>query len=422
MRPAALDSLLHTEGLRKRNLAGMALNVGVAILGAVLARFLASFLQIALARWMGVLDYGLYTSLYTLLGPVIVISSLGLDTWLLRQAGNPTTLSKAISQVFSLRLVLTSGLMGVAIVGLVLRGEARLTIPIVLAAALGLGCEILLTTAHTALRAQVRNLAAGLLQVFVASLMIALVVMFWDDRRPVLTVAVYRLAADLAGVALAAWLLHRSLQLIVNPGQVWSMVRAARIYFVSDILAAITLKADLTLVALLIGSLAAGIYGPALVIVNTTFLVPHVLWQVLVPVLARQSTGHRLKVIFWLDFGCSLCYGLFWTGVFWWGAEWIVHIIYGQEYSAAAPLLQIMSLIPLLKSLSFCWVALMVARDQQVLRTKLQAVGSVVNAAGNLLLIPLFGLAGAAWINLATEVVLLIGYSYGGWLTLKRRS
>jgi O-antigen/teichoic acid export membrane protein len=80
-----------------------------------------------------------------------------------------------------------------------------------------------------------------------------------------------------------------------------------------------------------------------------------------------------------------------------------------------------MSLIPLLKSLNFCWALIMVVRDEQVLRTKLQAVGAGVNGLGNVLFIPLFGLVGAAWVNLGTEAVLLGCYAYGSWIALRRQ-
>jgi O-antigen/teichoic acid export membrane protein len=62
----------------------------------------------------------------------------------------------------------------------------------------------------------------------------------------------------------------------------------------------------------------------------------------------------------------------------------------------------------------------MVARDDQVLRTKLLAISAVFNVVANVICIPLFGLAGAAWVNLATELILLLAYGYGAWISLHR--
>lgn len=401
----------------------VAFNLGVALFGAVLARLLGSVTQFILARWMGIDDYGLYTSVYTLLGPVIVIASLGLDTWLLRQGTNTATLGLAINQVFLIRLMLSLVLMLVAVPLMLTSNEPGLTLPLVLLAGLGLVCELLLTTANIALRAQVRNVAAALLQASAAMMLLGLILLLWNEQASVLAVAWYRLIAGIFGIMLLVWLLRRTLRVEWQPGELRASIRQSRIYFVSDILSAVALKADLTLVALLLGALAAGTYSPALTIINTTFLVPHVMWQVLLPVAARQPVGsRRFKMIVSLALLGSVGYGLVWAGAFTFGAEWIVQLIYGAQYLGAVPLLRIMSLIPLLKSLNFCWVLIMVARDEQVLRTKLQAVGAGVGGLGNLVVIPFFGLIGAAWVNLGTEAVLMGCYAYGSWVALRRQA
>lgn len=401
----------------------VAFNLGIAVFGAVLARLLGSVTQFVLARWMGIDGYGLYTSVYTLLGPVIVIASLGLDTWLLRQGGNPAILGLAINQVFLIRLALSLVLMLVAVPLMLTSNEPGLTLSLVVIAGLGLVCELLLTTANIALRAQIRNVAATVLQASAAILLLGLILVLWHVHSSVLAVAGYRLIAGIFGIILLAWLLRRTLRVEWEPGKLRASIRQSRVYFISDILSAVALKADLTLVALFLGTLAAGTYSPALTIVNTTFLIPHVMWQVLLPVASRQPVGsRRFKMIVSLALLGSVGYGLIWMGAFTFGAEQIVHLIYGAQYLGAVPLLRIMSLIPLLKSLNFCWVLIMVARDEQALRTKLQAVGAGVNGLGNLVVIPFFGLIGAAWVNLGTEAVLMGCYAYGSWVALRRQA
>jgi O-antigen/teichoic acid export membrane protein len=384
---------------------------------------LSSITQFVLARWMGIDDYGLYTSVYTLLGPVIVIASLGLDTWLLRQGGNTATLGLAINQVFLIRLVLSLVLLLVAAPLLLTSKEPGLTLSLVVVAGLGLVFELLLLTANIALRAQIRNVAAALLQASAAMLLLGLILVLWNEHSSVLAIAGYRLITGIFGVMLLAWLLRRTLRVEWKPGKLRASIRQSRVYFMSDILSAVALKADLTLVALFLGTLAAGTYSPALTIINTTFLVPHVMWQVLLPVAVRQPVGsRRFKTLVRLALLGSVGYGLIWAGAFTFGAEQIVHLIYGEQYLGAVPLLRIMSLIPLLKSLNFCWVLIMVARDEQPLRTKLQAVGAGVNGLGNLAFIPFFGLVGAAWVNLGTEAVLVGCYAYGSWVALRRQA
>lgn len=400
---------------------GLAINVIVAIVGVLLARLLGSLTQVALARLMNLSDFGMYTTLYSLLGPVVMITSMGLDTWLLRQGGSPEDLESVISQVFVLRFLATGALMVIAIAVLLVSGKTSLELPIIFAA-LGLTFELLLTTAHTALRAQNRSRAAALLQVVVPGLTIVLTLALWNVYTPLLTATGYRLLADAFGVGLLLWLLRLSFQrLRWTPRRLWGMIGQARAYFAADLLSSVALKADLTMVAFMIGAVGAGIYSPTLLIINTTFLVPAVAWQVLLPVISAQqpsSRGFRWTV--GLAVAGSVLYGLFWAAAFWWGSGLIIDLVLRAQYREAVPLLQIMCLIPLFKSLNFCSAMVMVARDDQVLRTKLLAVGSVVNVVANAIFIPLFGLAGAAWVNLATEIILLIAYSGGAWVSLRR--
>jgi len=422
VQPASTISV-YSKYWHRRASVWIILNVGVAIGGVLAARGLGTLTQVALARLMGVADFGVYTICYTLLGPVVMVASFGLDTWLLRQGTGAQTLDTTISQVFLIRFVATGGLMALAVTVVLVSSQTNTVVPVILAA-LGLTFELLLTTAYTALRVQMRNRAAACVQVVVAGLGLALIWMFWSQQAPLLVATGYRLVAAGVGVGLVIWLLWRSLRLMYwRLGEFVIIVRQAFPYFASDLLATVALKADLTLVALLLGAVGAGIYSPALTIVNTTFLVPMVAWQVLLPTISQYTPGTRaFRAIVGGALLGSVLYGLVWLLVLGWGADVIIRLVFHVEYMEAAPLLRVMSLIPLLKSINFCSAMLMVARDKQVLRTKLLAVSAIINVVANLICIPLFGLTGAAWINLWTEALLLVCYGYGAWMAVKQTS
>ena len=389
----------------------------VAVGGTVLARLLSTLTQILLARRLSPEDFGLYIALFALLSPVIIAASLGLDMWLLRQSSDTRGLHKSIGRVFSLRLLVGSGLMLGAIPFVVSRNP-RFSFLIVLAAAVGLLWDLLLTTIDSALRAQMRSIAATLLQFAVAAGLLGLIWFGWSDTAPFFAAVGYRLLATGVGLLAGWWLLRKSLRLIWQPRQWLKTVQQARVFFASEILANITLKADVTLIALIIGSAATGLYSPVLTLVNTTFLVPNITAQIILPIIIRQPIGSRsYRLTVRLAIVGSLAYGLFWFGLFIWGSRWVIQLLYGSQYVVAAPLLQIMCLIPLMKSFNFCSTTLMIAHNHQLLRTKLQTWGALINLAGNLIALPLIGLVGAAWINALTEFVLLVAYGYGAYTT-----
>jgi O-antigen/teichoic acid export membrane protein len=191
-------------------------------------------------------------------------------------------------------------------------------------------------------------------------------------------------------------------------------------YFASDILAQMTMRADLILVALLLGTVAAGLHSPALLLINASFMVPSVAWQVLLPIIARQKNSTSgLRWIIASGIVGNTLYGLLWIGLAFWGSAWIIQTLFGSEFMGAVPLLQVMSVVPLLKSMSFCSTTLMVAYDAQALRTKIQAVVALAGLLIFLVAISFFGLMGAAAANVLVEMMLLIGYGYGAWITLR---
>jgi O-antigen/teichoic acid export membrane protein len=417
------SSTINTQAVSWRTRASTRIifHVSIALVGVLIARVLGSVTQIVLARFMGVADFGMYTTLYTLLGPVVMVTSLGLDMWILRHGNDAELIDRAVGQVLVLRMLATGSLMLLAGLLLFFSNRATAVIPVVFAA-LGLTLELLLTTINTALRAQIRNYAASFLQVVVALLSIVLIWTLWSEQSPLLAATGYRLVAAVVGLAIGIRFLWQSLRRTVwQPSLIKQMLRQAAPYFTSDLLASVALKADLTLVALFIGAIGAGIYSPALTIINTTFLVPTVAWQVLLPILTRQQPGSRSgRLLMLLTLAASVAYGVAWAIVLFWGSDLIIDLLFRAPYMGAVPLLHIMSLIPLLKSINFCWAMLMIARDRQVLRTKLLSIGAAFNVVANLLVIPWYGLIGAAWVNLITEAVLLACYSYGAWRTVHR--
>jgi O-antigen/teichoic acid export membrane protein len=397
----------------------MVFSIAFAVVGMIGARALTSLMQIVLARRMDVTTFGTFTATYALLSPLAMAAGLGLDTWLLRQGGNPRGLTQAIGQVLVVRLLSLVVLVGLVGAGLALAGWPPLAWPIVLAA-LGLGCEFFVMTGVAALRAQMRNQSATLIQVIVAGLGLWLVWQFWRGDVPLLAATGYRLLAAVSGVVALLVLLRVSLQRQAwVPHHLRAIIRQSRAFFAADLLANVVMRADLVLVSLLIGAVGAGIYSPALTIINASFLVPNAVWYVVVPLAARQRNDRRalVRLLRWL-LAASVLFGISCALLFTFGAEPLITLLFGAQYRSAVPLLQIMAFIPLLKSFNFCWVLTMVVYDAQSLRARLLAGSTIFNVVANLLVIPAIGVAGAAWVNFLTEVVLMLCYSYGTWRTL----
>lgn len=84
-----------------------------------------------------------------------------------------------------------------------------------------------------------------------------------------------------------------------------------------------------------------------------------------------------------------------------------IGLLFGEAYAPAAAALQVLALAVPIGALREIAVASLIARHQEHALLRVNAVATVVNVALNLLLIPRYGLLGAAWATVASETVRL---------------
>lgn len=418
--PEAKDKLLSKNRLTCINDVSIRTisRISLAIIGVVFSRLIGAVTQIILARRLGSDGFGLYTALYAMLSPVSIMASLGLDTWLLSKSGHPQ-IYKLIGRVFSLRILLISSLL-FTVAPLVSYREPALSLTVVYIGACGLIGDLLITTADSALRSSIRLIESTVLQIIAPiTLFIFIVLTKSNDLSEIIT---YRVVATTTAVVFLYVLLNRMIHFMWQPRQWIYILKDARFFFTSEFMAYLTLRADLFLVALVLGSTATAIYAPVLTLINTTFLMPSIVSQILIPMISRQPESYHLRrIITKLAIVGSFLYGLFWLTIFTFGAHWLIRTIYGRQYLNSVLLLQIMSLIPMLKSFNFCWATIMVVNNRQLLRTKLQLIGATVSVLGNAIALPLLGTKGVSWVNIITELTLFCSYGYGAFITITRK-
>lgn len=174
----------------------------------------------------------------------------------------------------------------------------------------------------------------------------------------------------------------------------------------SNILAYINYKADIFLVNFLIGTSAAGAYVVAVQLVEKLWLLSHAVSAVLFPRLSQLHSDDESRkaltpvVCRWVFIltlaGCVLLGAI---------AYPLIHILFGDQYSnAVVPLLL---LLPGILASSGARIIAndIAARGRPELNTYTAWVVVIVNITGNIILIPVYGLAGAA---IATSIAYII--------------
>lgn len=161
------------------------------------------------------------------------------------------------------------------------------------------------------------------------------------------------------------------------------------------------------------GQLVTGQYGLAFRITEAMIMLPYIATVVLLPRLSAlfDSDGHAFSRLFqrgiWGMAGAS---GLA-AGVVWLMAPWIIALLDGStEAEPAVGLLRILLLSFVLNSVNQIGTIHLTATHQQNRLAIVLAVAAAANIGLNLILIPGWSAAGAAWATVITQVFILIGF------------
>lgn len=422
LRCLATDDAL---GMHNRNgpTVGALSRWGVILGGLLAVQGLGALSQIVLARRTTPQQYALYLSSTSLVSLFVVLPGLGLDTWLLvRGAGRPEMLRGLWTAGVKLRVLsLASWLAGMGALVFWLPTD-RYPVGLVICLAFAFASESVFALNGAALRAARRHLAVALLQATAAFLLLGAALVASDGTSLVTTFAIAKMILAASSMLASFVAVNRGERSRADGVCIRDVMRESLPFLVSDLAVAVYLRADLTIVTLILGNQPASVYGPAVSLVNLLFLVPHALYLLVTPVLARLygTSDSRYWSRSWAQIAAQLAIGMGLAGTVRFLAPPIVDLVFGPSYAASVDVLVRLSIVPLLKALSFGLAAILVTAEQQRRRTKAQVVSAVFNVAANLLLVPRYGLFGAAWAYLVSEMLLLA--SYGIAVARTRRS
>jgi O-antigen/teichoic acid export membrane protein len=396
-------------------------NVAALFSGSAIAQGATALALLLTARQLGVEMYGQYAACLVLASVSGVVYNLGLDIWLLREGGkDQANLGEKTASVMGIKIV--GGLAwSVLLVVVAPRLRPDVFPPLLLAfSALSVLLDNLFAAALAAFKASLRNNYTFALDAVTDLAWLAgTVLLIAAAQSQALAFMQVRVGVQAVGLLAALWLVRRLFGLSPRRTTVRLALQKAFPYAGSEFLASAAMRLDVLLIALILGKSATGLYSPAVGIVNALFLIPAALYIVMVPVLTKLLATHPRQA--WLtatrSIALSALVGIGLFAALAVGARPLVTLL-GDSYSAAQPILQLLSVILLLHSISFMMAAILVAGELQSQRMVVQAAALGVNILLNLILLPLMGISGAAWAYIASDLVLLAGYS---WLVVRFR-
>lgn len=193
------------------------------------------------------------------------------------------------------------------------------------------------------------------------------------------------------------------------------MVKGAFQFAVSEFLYQLYSRLDVVFLGFFIGTETSGLYNVAYRILFLLQFLPYYIGLAVFPETSRlylssktdlkklYNQSLRLVVLIFLPLAAGL----------WLTAPEIIHLFFGPEFDFSASILRVLSVLLILFAINHMLSVFLMSCEMQYLRTRCQWVAVSINIFGNLILIPIYGIYGAAAATLAAEstlVFLLLRY------------
>lgn len=398
-------------------------NWGVVLVGLLIDRGATALALILVARDVHPLEYGQYISCFVLATFLVVIPGFGMDAWLLTQS---RTDSKKVTSLWGNAFRLRVGLL---VIWFLSMGLLSIFLPqdtypkdILFLTTLGAAFDSLTLLSYSSLRATSRHWIITALQSLASLTLLGIVLLLPPDIDKVYVFALIRLILSVvvAGIAMIIVGIKNILSPLVNKS-LKSILKASNPFLWSEFASSIYDKADINIISIVLGSAGTGIYGPALNLLQVTFLAPRSYFFLTVPKLSaafietRQAYLQQSKHQFFVQITLGLLLSVF-LFIF---SPMLIQLTFGQAYQQSSEILRLFSPIPFLRSINFALAAILSSSKLQAQRIKPQILSAVFNVLANLIVILPYGIRGIAFVYVLSELILAIGYTFTTFKNLK---
>jgi O-antigen/teichoic acid export membrane protein len=391
---------------------------GTVLSGLVIDRGASALALILISRRVPPEMFGQYLACFSLATFLAVLPAFGMDTWLLAQGktSRAEVLSLWRGTIRYQSLFLAAWLVGLILLGFILPPETYPANLLVLAT-VGVGFDTLTLLTISALRCLNRHGLVSAVQ-SAASLLFLGIVLFLPEGAAGLNLFALIRALISAGLFLivAGLMDIRALAGPTSTGSLRDFLRELFPYFTAEVAGATYLRADMNIVSFFLGPLGSAIYGPALNLLQVTFLAPRALFYYIVPRLSSlfkdQSAGRSFSRMSALQTASQAAAGLVLSGILFFFSEPLIQITFGPTYIDSAPVLRLLSPIPFLRSLNFALAAVLITSRRQAQRTRVQVASAIFNVAANLLIVIPLRVPGVALVYVFSEFLLAAGYTF----------
>ena len=364
-------------------------------------------------RYLGPEDYGLiqYAAAYT--GFFASLAALGIPSVLVKElSDDPSREGEILGTALALRLA--AGMLAAGCVSLLLLAAERGNRLLLAAALLSCGNLVLQMLEVFRQWLQFRMLSKITAAVSLGACLLGAgyrlgLVLLGGDVLWFAAAGMLETAATGLGLLLC----YRRLgggRLGISREKAGSILKKSIHFLLPGLMVSVYAQTDKLMLGWMLGEAETGYYAAAVSVCNSWCFVPAAIIEAVQPELTRLHKtdkmgflrGNRLLYagIFWLSTGVSV--------IFWCFGEWVVQALYGAAFLPAAKALGILTWQTGLSYLGVARNVWTVCENRQKYLVWVYGAAAVSNVAMNALLIPVWGMTGAAVASLAAQAVTVL--------------
>lgn len=419
----------HTNQIRTKKILQ---NFGSMATGKLLGDAFTFLLFVVLSRTYGQKGIGQYSFAMALTGFFAVFSSFGLYHFSVKEMSRYSgPLGEYYGSIFSVRLILSAIVFSVLLATLFFLSfshELKLIITLIGTYQI----FYFLMNGFTAVFVACEEMhLAGLLEfslrAIIAIFGIAVVMMGGS-----FTLAIVAFPIASFGGTLVAWKMvvkrHGRLTLSISWSSLKHILRNTFPYAIATILLVFSTRMDVIFLGFYLGVKAAGIYNVAYREIFLFIFITHFAAMSIFPLASKLYMDSRaeFEALYHRSLNVAVFVGIPVTFGLWLIAPNLITLFFGATFTESIAILRILVWLLLLAALENIMAAFLISCDQQIDRAKGYWTATWSNLLGNIILIPIFGMKGAAVATLISRALQVSCYTVKlrplvGWPRIGRK-
>jgi O-antigen/teichoic acid export membrane protein len=384
--------------------------------GEVVSKFLMFITFVYVARVLGPENFGKWGFVFSLVSFFYITSSIGLDVFGAREiAKNKKNSSSILNQVLSIKMVL--GLINyMVLLGALFLLPHGNDVKILIAVyGLSIFSNSLLVEFYFQGRENMKHLGIG--KVLRALTLVILAMIFVQKREDILKLAIVYVIAHFTTNIYLFIITFKNSRFKFTLKKWKPYLSISLILGLTTFLSYVNFQVDQILLAFMDVFENLGIYNAAVKVIYLTMITSGILWLVFMPAIAKAiNKKSDFSFLFRNYVRITLFIGFFFFGLTFFFSEGIIELLYGAKYVLAADVLSIISFAVVFQFLNAIFVSPLYVMGKEKRYFFSVMSGAVVNVILNLLLIPRYGIFGAAYATVISYAII----SLAGFLFIRR--